>query len=217
MKTDEDDNGIRIANEQETAEFAPSAEEGVETAVAVENRAEATKQAAEETAALRAQVAELQDKYLRARAEVDNIARRAQQERLEAVRFGNADLLRALLPVVDDFERTLAAGGDQTGAVLEGVKLIYDKLVKLLRDSGVEPLESLGKPFNPTEHSALLQQPSADRPPGTVIQEVQRGYRYRDRVLRPAQVIVAAKETDGERGRGEDKETRRQGDRETGK
>lgn len=188
-----DKNRINLATEDEVSEFAPPAEP--------------SEGPVDEAAALRAQTAELQDKYLRARAEVDNVVRRAQQERLEAVRYGNADLLRSLLTVVDDLERTVAAAAEASGPVVEGVRLIYEKLLKLLRDSGVETLESVNKLFNPSEHAALLQQPSPDHAPGTVIQEVQRGYRYRDRVLRPAQVIVAST-AEGETGRGGEGDTR---------
>jgi molecular chaperone GrpE len=186
---------IEIATPQEVAQYSPVTAGEAQVAREAEPAgapAESQEQASDELTTLRAKVAELQDKFLRAKAEAQNVVRRAQQERTEAVRYGNAELLRALLPVVDDFERTLAAAsGGQTVPVVEGVKLIYDKLIKLLRDQGVEALEVVGKPFDPTEHAAIMQQPSDRHEQGTVIQEVQQGYRYGDRILRPAQVIIA--------------------------
>jgi molecular chaperone GrpE len=196
MITEEDNDRIRIANEQETSQFAADSAGGDEPATGAYST--------DEVGLLKSQLAELQDKYLRARAEVDNIARRAQQERADAIRFGNAELLRSFLNIMDDLERTLAASssGGGPGPVVEAVKLIHDKMTKLLRENAVETIQTLKQPFNPSEHAALLQQPSKDHAPGTVIQEVQKGYRFRDRVLRPAQVIVAAGKAEGETGRG---------------
>ncbi len=189
---------IEVATPEEVAEFAPDAPTPEPEGPATEPR-ESPDQAEEppedDLTTLREQLAEVQDKFLRAKAEVQNIARRAQQEQTDAVRYGNAELLKALLPVVDDFERTLAAAAeaDQVQPVIDGVKLVYDKLMKLLKDNSVEVIEALDKPFDPTEHAAVMQQASDQHEPGTVMQEVQRGYRYRDRILRPTQVIVAEK------------------------
>ncbi len=144
-------------------------------------------------AALRREVEEWKDKYLRARAEMQNAARRATNEREDAVRFGNAGLLRDLLNVVDDLDRALAASGqsESVASVVDGVKLVQENLAKFLRTHQVETIEAQGAAFDPMQHEALLQQPTSDVPPGTVLQQVQRGYRLRDRVLRPAKVIVA--------------------------
>lgn len=142
-------------------------------------------------ATLRREVEEWKDKYLRARAEMQNAARRAANEREDAVRYANAGVLRDLLDVVDDFERALAAADQTNSAVVEGLRLVQEKLAKFLRDHQVEPIEAQGAAFDPNQHEALLQQPSAEATPGTVLQQVQRGYRLRDRVLRPAKVIVA--------------------------
>jgi len=195
---------IRIASPEEVAEYTSDSSTqqedspAVESAVTGEPASEERREPKDELTTLREQVAEVRDKFLRAKAEAQNIARRAQQEKGDAIRYGNAELLKALLAVVDDFERTLEAAADidQAQAVIDGVKLVYDKLMKLLKDSSVEVIEALGKPFDPTEHAAVMQQLSADQEPGTVIQEVVRGYRHRDRILRPVQVVVAKAENE---------------------
>ncbi|HRX83698.1 MAG TPA: nucleotide exchange factor GrpE [Phycisphaerae bacterium] len=144
------------------------------------------------------EVAEWKDKYLRARAEMQNAVRRAANERDDAVRYANAGVLKDLLEVVDDFERAVAAAeqADSTASVIDGVKMVQEKLAKFLRDHQVEPIDAQDAPFDPMQHEALLQQPSRDVPAGTVLQQVQRGYRLRDRVLRPAKVIVATAPAD---------------------
>jgi len=149
---------------------------------------------ADPEAELRREVAEWKDKYLRALAEQQNAMRRAANERDDSIRFANAGLLRSLLEVVDDFDRAMDAAqqAETAAGVVDGVKLVQEKLAKFLRDQNVEPIEAQGAMFDPGQHEALLQQPSAEHAAGTVIQQVQRGYRLRDRVLRPAKVIVAA-------------------------
>lgn len=187
---------IEVATPEEVAKYAANepTPEPESSATKPEQSDEAPK---DELTTLREQLAEAQDKFLRAKAEAQNIARRAQQEKSDTIRYGNAELLKALLPIVDDFERTLDATADidQAQPVIDGVNLVYDKLMKLLKDNSVEVIESVGKPFDPTEHAAVMQQPSDEHEPGTVVQEALRGYRYRGRVLRPTQVIVAQKKS----------------------
>lgn len=188
---------IEIATPDEVARYAEPGASDHEPASRAAEQPEPT-EAQDELTSLREQLAELQDKLLRAKAEAQNVTRRAQQEKADAIRYGNAELLKSLLAVVDDFERSLAAAQatHKVKAVVEGVRLVYEKLTKLLKDQGVEVIEAAGKPFDPTEHAAMMQQPSNEHPPGTVIQEVQRGYRYGDRVLRPAHVVVSQSTAD---------------------
>jgi molecular chaperone GrpE len=97
------------------------------------------------------------------------------------------------LGVVDDFERSLSAAesSDNAKAVVDGVRLVYENLMKALRAYGLETINALHEPFDPHVHEAVMQQPSEDYQPGTVIEEIARGYRLRDRILRPTKVIVA--------------------------
>ncbi len=114
-------------------------------------------------------------------------------ELTDAYRYANAELMKLLVRVGEDFERSLAAASkpDNLPAVVEGVRLVYENLNKALADHGLETIEALHRPFDPKIHEALLQQPSDKHPPGTVIEQIARGYRLRDRVVRPAKVIVA--------------------------
>jgi len=113
-------------------------------------------------------------------------------------------LARALLAVLDNFERTLAnlreAHADDP--VIAGVKLVADQLAKVLKDYGVEPIESVGKPFDPALHEALMHDPQPDSPAGTITQEFERGYTMQGRVLRHAKVAVAAAPTNGDGAKG---------------
>lgn len=146
-----------------------------------------------EADSLRQQLEQEKDRNLRLRAEQQNMQRRAAQERTDAIRFANADLIRGLLNPIDDFDRTLAHGAEGgTEAVLKGVRLIYDNLVKVLKDQHVEIIDPMNAVFDPRFHEAMMQLPAEGKTPGTVIQVLQRGYKMHDRVLRPAKVVLAA-------------------------
>lgn len=142
---------------------------------------------------LRETVAALEDTLLRAKADFANTQRRNEKSRLEAVQFANADLMRSLLGVLDDFERALDAAGNSEYAktIADGVRLVYENFKKALCDHGLESIEAIDKPFDPHVHEAIMQQPVGDRDPNTVIQEIAKGYRLKDRVIRPAKVVVA--------------------------
>jgi|GEM_PF-212175 len=142
---------------------------------------------------LREKLVALEDSLLRAKAEFLNAQRRQEKSRQDAVRYANADLMRSLLCVLDDFERSLEAakGVDNTEAVVEGVRLVYENFKKELTNQGLEEIDAIDQPFDPHVHEAVLQQPVADRDPNTVIEQVAKGFRLHDRVLRPAKVIVS--------------------------
>ncbi len=138
-------------------------------------------------------IAQLEGALLRAKADYQNFQRRAAIERSEGVRYANADVMKSMLSVMDDFERSLEAAksSDDLKALVDGIHLIYDNLSQALRAHGLESIEALHQPFDPNVHEAMLQQPSAEHPPGTVVEQIANGYRLRDRVLRPARVIVS--------------------------
>jgi molecular chaperone GrpE len=148
----------------------------------------------DELALLRREVAELRDKNLRLMAELQNQQKRAQREKQEAQRFAEAELARALLNVLDDLERAqeAARSAQDAQAVAEGVRLVSEHFLKVLRDHHVAPIEALGRPFDPAFHEAMLQQPSAEQAAGTVLQEIARGYTMHERVLRPSRVVVSS-------------------------
>jgi len=176
------DDATRTGESEAQAADVSAAESGAQP---VEQVDEATR--------LRQEVEEWKDRFLRAKAEQQNAARRAAGELEESVRYANRNVFKALLDVVDDFERTMEGieSAGSVDAVVDGVKLVREKLHKLLRDNQVEPIEAENVPFDPAKHEALMQQPSPEHEPGTVIRQVQMGYTFRQRVLRPAKVIVA--------------------------
>jgi molecular chaperone GrpE len=149
----------------------------------------------DDAAALRQERDELRDKYLRGVAEFDNYRRRTERERREFAEAAAADLLRDLLPIVDDFERALANAeppGDRASeAYHRGVELIHRQLLDTLRKHGAEPFDSVGDDFDPSRHEAVAQEPANGHRDGEVTGELRRGYFLRSRLLRPAQVKVA--------------------------
>lgn len=150
---------------------------------------------------LQEKVNKLEDGLLRAKADYQNAQRRAAIERSEAIRYANAEVMKSLLTVLDDFERSLAAAEDSNNlqAVVDGVRLVYGNLAKALRDHGLEVIDALHETFDPSVHQAMMPQPTSEYPPGTVVEEIAKGYRLYDRVLRPAKVIVSkALETEAE-------------------
>ncbi len=137
--------------------------------------------------------AQLKEARIRAVAELDNARRRSQQEILNAVQYANEDLLKKLLPILDDFHRSVEASTETRDfdAFYKGIALIRDKVSKTLTDVGVQRINTEGKEFDVDFHEALMRQPS-DQPEGTVISELEPGYTYKDKVIRHARVIVAA-------------------------
>jgi molecular chaperone GrpE len=132
------------------------------------------------------------DRLLRQAAEFDNYRKRTERERREMARYAAGDVLEALLPVVDDFERALQVeAGPDAAAYREGVELIYKQLQDLLAKRGVTPIEAVGKLFDPQVHQAITYEPSPGHAEGEVLEVVRRGYMHGDRLLRPAMVKVA--------------------------
>lgn len=148
----------------------------------------------DELALARAQAEEWKNKYLYALAEIENTRKRAQKERSELLTFAAQNVLYDFLEVADNFARALEADRAQTDPkiIVDGIEMIYKQLMQTLEKHQVRPIEATGATFNPEVHEALQHVPTADAPPDTVIAELQRGYMLRDRVLRPARVVVAA-------------------------
>ncbi len=127
----------------------------------------------------------------RVQADFDNFRRRTSQERADWSKYCSQRLATSLLPILDNFERALEAGGDDLSSFKEGIELIYRQLKDALEKDGVKPMEVVGAEFDPNYHEAVMQGPSDEYPDNTVIQEFQKGYMLEDRVLRPAMVKVA--------------------------
>ena len=148
--------------------------------------------AAAERDALASEKADLQDRLLRTRAEFDNARRRAERERSDFLQFASMELVRELLPVLDDFERALKNEG-ASADYAKGVELIYQRLFDTLRKVGLEPLETEGRKFDPNLHEAVQRVETSDAEDQTILSEFQRGYNFKGRLLRPAMVKVAVK------------------------
>lgn len=175
----EQDNETQVAPEQ--AEAATQPEVSIEGLIA-------------ELEQSRARAAELQDQALRVSAEMQNVRRRAERDVENAHKYALEKFGADILPVVDSLERGLqAAGADEsTQAVREGVELTLRILTDVLRKHGVEAVESIGQPFNPSLHEAMTMVPSPDHAPNTVMAVLQKGYTLNGRLVRPAMVVVAA-------------------------
>jgi molecular chaperone GrpE len=135
------------------------------------------------------------DRLLRTTADFDNFKKRAARERQDAIKFANESLMQKLVTVLDNFEMAQTAA--QTGAadslksLQEGVAMIYQQLRNVLTEAGLEDVDASGKPFDPNYHEAVSEQESAEVPEGQVLQQLRKGYKLRERLLRPASVIVA--------------------------
>jgi molecular chaperone GrpE len=145
----------------------------------------------DEVERLRHALNEEQQRHLRLRADFDNVRRRASRELEAAHRDGQRAALLPLLPVLDSFELALAAGSTDPD-FYEGVAATHRLFVKALHEAGADPVESVGRPFDPKVHEGVATMPSGNAEPGTVVREIRRGWRLGNELLRPAQVVVAA-------------------------
>lgn len=191
-----DENEIAQFGGQATAgEAAPDDRSGDDSAGAADNGQ--SDEAADQPPA---ELDDYKDKYLRAKAELQNVTRRVRNEQAETVRFANVSLVRALLVVLDDLDRIIESDHhvDDVATVLDGLKLVQQNFQKVLGEISVEPIDTADVPFDPVVHEAMMQQPSQEHPAGTVLRVVQKGYRLGDRVIRAAKVIVSAGSTSPE-------------------
>jgi molecular chaperone GrpE len=135
------------------------------------------------------------DRYLRAMAELENLKKRAEREKNELYKFANENLLKDLLPVLDNLERALEHGKevDDPKALLEGVELTLKGFWAVLEKYGISSVAALGEAFDPHHHEAVMVQENSETPAGVIISQLQKGYRLHDRLVRPAMVIVSKK------------------------
>lgn len=149
---------------------------------------EQTKMTVEEK--LTAERDDLLGRLQRTAADYSNYQKRMSRQMSEAVSYANNDLIKAMLPVMDDMERALEASANDA-PMRQGMQLVHDKALDVLSKYGLTIIEAEGKEFDPELHAAILHQPTDEYPPHTVIQEVQRGYQLKGRTIRPSQVVVA--------------------------
>ena len=137
---------------------------------------------------------EWKQKYLYTLAELENFRKRVAKERSELIKYGARDVFYDLLEITDNFGRVIEADKKESDpkVIVQGIEMIYNQLLKLLQRYEVKPIEAKNKEFDPNVHEAMQKIPTNEHKPGTVIAEMQKGYKYRDKILRPARVVVAA-------------------------
>src|SRR5215468_7953828 len=136
------------------------------------------------------------ERLLRTTADFDNFKKRAAREKQDAIKFANESVLQKLIPVLDNFDMALAAAqtsgkGQAVQSLQTGVNMIYQQLKSALTEAGLEEVDAADKPFDPNLHEAVSQKETAEVPEGQVVQQLRKGYKFRDRLLRPASVVVA--------------------------
>lgn len=187
-----------VKNTVESEENQPKEQNTTaETTTAENNNGTADTQQSDNVAADPAKVwedkyNELNDKYLRLHAEFDNYKRRTARERIDLIATSNAEMLKAILPVLDDFDRGFKTmeKADNVLALREGVELIYNKLKNTLASKGLEEMKSIGQPFDADVHEAITNVPAGDEMVGKVVDEVEKGYALNGKVIRYAKVVV---------------------------
>ncbi|MDR0269005.1 nucleotide exchange factor GrpE [Paenibacillus sp.] len=134
-----------------------------------------------------------QQRFLRTQADFDNYRKRTLKEKEDFAKYASSKLITELLPIIDNFDRAIAAAGDsaEIESFAKGVNMIFRQLEGVLKAEGLETMDSVGQPFNPEFHQAIMQVESDEHEEGIVVEEVQRGYKLKDKVLRPAMVKVS--------------------------
>ncbi|MCE1190361.1 MAG: nucleotide exchange factor GrpE [Ignavibacteria bacterium] len=140
------------------------------------------------------ELAEWKDKFFRKSAEFENYKRRTEIEMAGLIKYGGQQIAVKILPVLDDLERSLAHVTEtpENSKLVQGITLVHEKFVKVLKEQGIEKFISAGKPFDVNFHDALIQHETKEVPAHTVLQEILAGYMYKDKILRHAQVIVSS-------------------------
>ena len=160
--------------------------------VETENSTEEVDEKEAKIAELEAKIAEQEALYLRLRADYDNLARRSRLDREAAEKYRAQSLLTDLLPVIDNLDRALLAEAnvEEPSPLYKGVEMVYRQLIDATAREGLELIECVGQPFDPNVHQAVMQESDSEQQPGVVLKELQKGYKLKDRVLRPSMVSV---------------------------
>lgn len=192
----EDNAGTEEVDDQAQVATADSQDE--DEALHVEDDVESELSLKDQLTELREERDSYLDGLQRSRADLDNYRKRATQEKLQAASRGKADILQALLPIVSNMRLALQHADQDADAVRQGVQMIWQQFEGFMRDQGIEPIATVGQPFDPAHHEALSTVPATDdHPPDTIVTEIKAGYLFEGRLLSAAQVVVArAAETD---------------------
>jgi molecular chaperone GrpE len=143
---------------------------------------------------LQADLDRFRDLALRSQADFDNYKKRAAREKEDAIKYANSSLLERLIAIVDNFELGLSAARaeGEKSPIYAGMSMVLKQLTDFLADNGLQPIDAEGQKFDPNLHEAIAHEPSADVPEGLVIRQTRRGYRLKDRLLRPSSVVVSS-------------------------
>ena len=181
-----------VSTEEESAEQEMVTEEAIETKEADVSEEATEVEEVDELTLLKQQLEEEQDRTVRLRADFENYKRRVQKDKEADYKYRAQSLLNDLLPVLDNLERALAveATSEEAISLTKGVDMVYRSLVAAVEKEGLESVESEGKPFDPNLHHAVMQEKDESQDSGIVLQELQKGYKLKDRILRPAMVKV---------------------------
>jgi len=151
-------------------------------------------EAEDPTAGLQADLDRFRDLALRSQADFENYKKRSAREKEEAIKYANSSLLERLVGIIDNFELGLAAAKEQgaDSPIYSGMILVQKQLNDLLAENGLQPIEAEGKTFDPNLHEAIAHESSNEFPEEVVVRQARRGYRFKDRLLRPAKVVVSS-------------------------
>src|SRR6476469_378294 len=143
---------------------------------------------------LQADLDRFRDLALRSQADFENYKKRAAREKEEAIKYANSSLLDRLVAIVDNFELGLEAARaeGEKSPIFSGMSMVLKQLMDFLADSGLQPINAMGQKFDPNLHEAIAHEPSDESPEGTVIRQTRRGYKLKDRLLRPSSVVVSS-------------------------
>ena len=187
-------NPAEAAETESASDESASADEAVSPS---EAGAEERSVQVEELKAKAAKADEHWERLLRTTADLDNFKKRAARERQDAIKFANESLLATLIPALDNFDMALVAANNVEGSSMDslktGIAMVYNQLKAALTEAGLEEIDATNQPFDPRLHEAVSQQESANVPEGHVLQQLRKGYKLRERLLRPASVVVAKK------------------------
>ena len=171
-------------------------QEDAAVAVPVENHAQAgvDDESEDPTSGLQADLDRFRDLALRSQADFDNFKKRAAREKEAAIKFANSSLLERLIAIVDNFELGLSAAREEgaKSPIFSGMSMVLKQLTDFLAENGLQPIDAAGQKFDPNLHEAIAHEPSLDVPEGIVIHQTRRGYRLKDRLLRPSGVVVSS-------------------------
>jgi len=180
----------------ESEELKKRAKEGQRSTSSVPEAASAANQSDgdDPIAGLQADIDRFRDLAMRSQADFENYKKRCAREKEEAIRYANASLLEKLVSIVDHFELGLEAarGQGEKSPIYSGMSLVLKQLQDFLIENGLQPIEAVGQKFDPNLHEAIAHEPSKDVPEEVVIRQTRRGYRFKDRLLRPSTVVVSS-------------------------